>query len=192
MNSNVLEEKPAIIEIKETMRKSYYASIFCEVFGVFLLVITTIAIVMISKTAENEFQKTAGTLILLFFDLVMIGFLIYVGFKMRGGRKVRSFVIDENTITFKTPNKPTFSVNLDSFNTVEVSRISKEKALDFVLDEIMWIHSRTIYYRFHFIEATKSYIVESQKDYSRKGLNKIRAALEQYCQVHGKSYIFKK
>ncbi|MFX1316016.1 MAG: hypothetical protein ACFE9T_09155, partial [Promethearchaeota archaeon] len=132
MNSNVLEEKPAIIEIKETMRKSYYASIFCEVFGVFLLVITTIAIVMISKTAENEFQKTAGTLILLFFDLVMIGFLIYVGFKMRGGRKVRSFVIDENTITFKTPNKPTFSVNLDSFNTVEVSRISKEKALDFV------------------------------------------------------------
>lgn len=66
----------------------------------------------------------------------MIGFivivlLIYIGFKMRGGRQVRSFLIDQNAITFKVPNKPTFTVKHDSFDNIEVSRLLKEDFLDF-------------------------------------------------------------
>ncbi len=105
---------------------------------------------------------------------------------MRGGRQVRSFLIDQNTITFKVPKKPIFTVKNKSFDTLEVSRLSKEDFLDF------FSSTYTSYYKFHFLEAAKSFIVQSQKDYSRKGLKKIRAALEQFCQAHGKTYIFKK
>ncbi|MFX1572836.1 MAG: hypothetical protein ACFFB0_08805 [Promethearchaeota archaeon] len=105
---------------------------------------------------------------------------------MRGGRQVRSFLIDQNAITFKVPNKSIFTVKHESFDTLEVSRLTKEDFLDF------FTTTYTSYYKFHFLEAAKSFIVQSQKDYSRKKLNKIRVALEQFCQAHGKTYIFRK
>ena len=105
---------------------------------------------------------------------------------MRGGSKERSFVIDQDAITFKVPKKPTFAVNFNSFNTIEVSRLRKEDFLDF------FTSTYTTYYKFHFLEAAKSITVQSQKDYSRKFLNKIRDILEEFCQTHGKTYIFKK
>jgi len=52
--------------------------------------------------------------------------------------------------------------------------------------------SQTVFYKFHFLEAAKNYIVASQRDYSKKALKKIRTALEQFCRERGKTYIFKK
>ncbi|MFW9879396.1 MAG: hypothetical protein ACFFG0_40485 [Candidatus Thorarchaeota archaeon] len=174
------------IEIKETLRKSYYTSVCCLIFGISLLIIIAFFITNIAETQEVNFLNVIGTIILLVFGFIMIVLLIYIGFKMRGGRQVRSFLIDQNAITFKVPNKPSFTVKLESFDTLEVSRLKKDDFLDF------FTSTSTTYYKFHFLEVGKSFTVQSQKDYSRRKLNEIRATLEHFCRTHGKAYIFKK
>jgi len=123
----------------------------------------------------------------------MVGLMIYIGLKMKGGGKERRFTMDGEAITFDTPNKPTFTINASDFNTIEVSRTTRKD----ILDEVMWYvkpsaSSKTVFYKFHFLEAAKSYIVASQRDYSKKGLRKIREALEKFCIENGKTYIFNK
>jgi len=185
-----IEEEPGKFEIKETMKGTFYSLICCMVFCVILLIVVSIAIIM--GTSSSPFAGM-GTLILVGFWIVMIGMMIYIGLHMKGGGKERSFSIDGETIAFNTPNKSTFSINASDFNTLEVSRIRRRD----VLDEALWIvksslSSKTVFYKFHFLEAAKNYVVASQRDYSKKALNKIRTALEQFCQENGKTYIFKK
>lgn len=188
--SDLEEEKPGVIEFKETMKGTFYSLICCLVFCVILLVIVSFAVPSITESSSSPFEGF-GVIILVVFWILMIGIMIYIVIKMRGGGKLRSFTIDNEVITFETPNRPTFSINASDFNTLEVSRVTKMDAMDAAL-RLTMKRSRTTYYRFHFLEATKSYIVESQRDYSKKGLREIRDALEQYCQENGKNYIFKK
>ena len=186
-----IEEEPGKFEIKETMKGTFYSLICCLVFCVILLVIVSIAIPSMMDTSSSPFAGM-GTLILVGFWIVMVGMMIYIGIKMKGGGKERSFAVDGETISFETPNKPTFKINASDFNTLEVSRVTRRDIVDSVLEDLFFRRSRTIYYRFHFLEATKNYIVESQRDYSKKALKKIRTALEQFCLERGKTYIFKK
>ena len=162
------------------------------VFCVILLIVVSIAIPSMMDTSSSPFAGF-GTLILVGFWIAMVGLMIYIGLKMRGGGKERSFSMDGETIAFKTPNKNTFTINVSDFNTLEVSRTTRKD----ILDEALWLlhahfSSNTAFYKFHFLEATKSYIVASQRDYSKKALKKIRTVLEQFCQENGKTYIFKK
>jgi hypothetical protein len=187
-----IEEEPGKFEIKETMKGSFYGLICCLVFCVILLVIVSIAIPSMMGSSSSPFAGF-GTIILVGFWIVMVGLMIYIGLKMRGGGKERRFAMDGKKITFDTPNKPTFTINTSDFNTIEVSRTTRKD----VLDEAMWyvnasLSSNTVFYKFHFLEATKSFILASQRDYSKKALKKIRAALEQFCQENGKTYIFNK
>ena len=187
-----IEEEPGKFEIKETMKGTFYSLICCLIFCVILLVIVSIAIPSIMDSSSSPLAGF-GTIILIGFWIVMVGLMIYIGLKMRGGGKERRFAMDGETITFETPNKPTFTINTSDFNTLEVSRITRKD----ILDEVLWIvhthmSSQTVFYKFHFLEAAKNYIVASQRDYSKKALKKIRTALEQFCQERGKTYIFKK
>ena len=179
-----IEEKPGVMEIKETFKGTFYTSICCVIFCVILLVITTIVVLDIVGPSG------IGVILIVVFWILIVGLMIYIGLKMRGGSKVRIFAIDDEKITFETPNKPTFKINASDFNTLEVSRVSRKDILDVALD-LNFRHSRTINYRFHFLEAAKSYIVESQRDYSKKALKKIRTALEQFCLERGKTYILR-
>ncbi len=54
MNPNVLEEEPSKIEIKETLKKSYYTSVCCIIFEVLLLIIIATAINFIDKNLEEN------------------------------------------------------------------------------------------------------------------------------------------
>ena len=187
-----IEEEPGKIEIKETMKGTFYSLICCMVFCVILLVIVSIAIPSIMGTSSSPLAGF-GTLILVGFWIAMVGLMIYIGLKMKGGGKERSFSMDGETIAFNTPNKQPFTINTSDFNTLEVSRIRRRD----VLDEVMLyvkssLSSNTVFYKFHFLEAAKTYIVASQRDYSKKALKKIRTALEQFCQENNKTYIFKK
>lgn len=153
-----VEEKPSNIEIKETMKKSFYSYICCLVFCFILLVLFSIAIPNISGSSTFF---GIGTIILVVFWIAMVGLMIYIGLKMRGGGKERRFVIDDETITFDTPNKPTFTINASDFKTLEVSRITRKD----ILDEALWytnahMSSKTTFYKFHFLEAAKNYVVE--------------------------------
>jgi len=188
-----VEEEPGKFEIKETMKGSFYGLICCLVFCVILLVVVSIAVPSIMGSSSSPFAGF-GTIILVVFWILMVGMIIYIVFKMRGGGKMRRFEIDEETITFEVPNKPTFTINGSDFNTLEVSKASRQDILDFAMELNItrsW-HSQTTNYKFHFLEAAKNYIVESQRDYSKKALRKIRDALEQFCRERGKTYIFKK
>ena len=187
-----IEEEPSKFEIKETMKGTFYSLICCLIFCVILLVIVSIAIPSIMGSSSSPFAGF-GTLILVGFWIVMVGLMIYIGLKMKGGGKERSFSMDGVTIAFNTPNKPPFTIKTSDFNTLEVSRIKRRD----VLDEALWIvhahfSSKTVFYKFHFLEAAKNYIVASQRDYSKKALKKIRTALERFCQENNKMYIFKK
>ena len=177
-----------IIEIKETMKRTFYSSICCMVFAVAFMILVT---VMVFTLAKTEFQSTMGILILVIFWIIVIGIGIWVFFKIRGGKKERKFLIDKESILFETPNKPTFKIKTSEFNTIEVTRLTKQDLMDTMLSG-SGMHSRTIHYKFHFLEAAKVYIIESQKDYSAKALKKIMTALEQFCQERGKTYTFKK
>lgn len=192
MSDTILEEKPDIIEIKETMKGTFYSLICCLVFCVILLVIVSIAVPSIVDSSSSPFEGF-GIIILVVFWVLIVGIMIYIGFKMRGGRKERSFTIIDGIITFENPNRPIFTIDASDFNTLEVSRITGQDAMDIALNiTSIGRRSRTTFYKFHFLEAAKSYIVESQRDYSKKGLRNIRNALEQYCQENNKTYLFKK
>ncbi|MFX1477322.1 MAG: hypothetical protein ACFFCI_04250 [Promethearchaeota archaeon] len=183
-----MEEKAGKFEIRETLRGSFYASICCIIFCIALLIIVTIAV---STLAKPGFQTSMGTIILIVVWIVIVGLMVYIVLKIRGGQKERSFIIDEKAIIFENPNRPKFEISISDFNTLEVKRIRKSDALDIALN-LNFRYSKTIFYRFHFLEAAKSYITESQRDYSRKTLKKIMAALEEFCKTKGKTYIYKK
>ncbi|MFW9950993.1 MAG: hypothetical protein ACFFKA_12820, partial [Candidatus Thorarchaeota archaeon] len=51
---------------------------------------------------------------------------------------------------------------------------------------------RAVFYKFHFLEAAKAYIVESGVDFSKKALKNIQTALEEFCLANGKNYYSKK
>ncbi len=44
-----------VIEIKETLRKSYYSSVCCIIFGISLLIIIAVVITNIAETPETNF-----------------------------------------------------------------------------------------------------------------------------------------
>jgi len=180
-DSNLRDEKSNTIEIKETLKTSFYLGICCLIFTIIITVIIFIASINIA----GMWSPFLTAYLLVFFLPIVIILTIWLAFYSRRSKKIRSFTMTDEFITIQVPNKPLFKVKLTDFNTFEVSR---ERTRD------VFTRSSTTRYTFTFRGEgfTEDYVIKSQTDFSRKAIIEIREKLQQFSAAKGKQYIYNK
>ena len=68
-----------IVEIKETLKKSYYSSVCCIIFSIFLLIVIAVFITNFAEAPETNFLMVIGTIVMLILGFIIIVLLIYLG-----------------------------------------------------------------------------------------------------------------
>ena len=175
--SNFMDEKSNIIEIKEVLRTSFYLGICCLVFTIIIMVIISIATISITG-------GYSGYYLAIFLPIIAI-LIIWLVYSSKRSKKFRRFTMSDEFIIIQVPNKPLFKVNLSDFDTIEVRRNTSAD---------VFTSGRTTRYTFTFRGNgfTDAYIIKSQSDFSRKAIIEIREKLEEFSGIKGKQYIYKK
>jgi len=168
-----------IFEIRETLLKTIIFSILCVSCFIFIMVLANIAIFV-------EVGVSQGFIGMFIIWPLTILLILWITYYLRGGTKVRRFVISNEFILIQIPNRAIFQISWSDFKTIEIVRRS---TWDLVTD------TQTRYYNFNFKGDTlhKSFEIEGGREFSGKPLKKIRAKLEELANNKGIEYnYFKK
>ncbi len=154
-----------IFEIKETLQKAIIFSIICVSCFIFIMVVANIGIFL----EVGVPQGFIGMAIIWPLTIFLILWIIYY---LRGGTKVRRFVISNDYILIQIPNRTIFQISWSDFKTIKIVR---RATWDLVTN------TQTRYYNFNFKGDThhKSFEIEAGREFSGKALKKIRSKLEE-------------
>lgn len=114
------ENKPQLIEIKETLNTGKYTSLCCILF--FIAIFTLFFAVFIPLNAPPFMAGLAFALYLVFMLPVMICGLIVILRHYRNAGKLRTFYISDKEIKIMIPKKPVFQINWSDIEKVYINR----------------------------------------------------------------------
>ncbi|MHA1931314.1 MAG: hypothetical protein ACW96X_02175 [Promethearchaeota archaeon] len=154
-------------EIKEDLKISFYVIIVIIV--CFLIFMSILTYNIISDGVPG------GTLMLGFIWSVSIVFLIFILFFTRGFTKIRSFIINEDEIKISVPNRPEFRILWSEIEKVQIKKHGFGKTL---MIELIFTNK----------ETSLSFRHKPGNDFRVRTNKKIISALENWCEIKGKSF----
>ncbi len=163
-------------EIKETLKKAIIFSIVCVSFFFFLMIVANIGIFV----QVGVIQGFIGMAIIWPLTIVLI---LWIAYYLRGGTRVRRFVISKDYILIQIPNRDLFQISWSEFKSIEIIRRATWDAIS---------NTQTRFYNLNFKgdNVLKSFEIESGREFSRKALKQIRAKLEELAMNKGIDYIY--
>ncbi|MHA1256236.1 MAG: hypothetical protein ACTSPS_11615 [Promethearchaeota archaeon] len=114
------ENKPQLIEIKETLNTGKYTSLCCILF--FITIFTLIFAVFLPLNAPPFVAGLGFALYLVFMLPVMICGLIFVLRHYRNAGIPRTFYISDKEIKIMIPKKPVFQINWSDIEKVYIKK----------------------------------------------------------------------
>ena len=165
-----------IFEIKETLHKTIIFSIVCVSFFIFLMIVTNIGIFV-------ELGVIQGFIAIAIIWPLTIFLILWIAFYLRGGTKVRRFVISNDYILIQIPHRDLFQISWSDFKSIEIVRRATRDLIS---------NTQTRFYNLDFKgdNFLKSFEIESGREFSRKALKEIRAKLEELASNKGIDYIY--
>ncbi|MFX0023538.1 MAG: hypothetical protein ACFE9S_14525 [Candidatus Hermodarchaeota archaeon] len=165
-----------VFEIKETLHKVITFSIVCVSLFIFLMIVANIGIFV----EVGVIQGFIGMAIIWPLTIFLI---LWIAVYLRGGTRVRRFVISDDSIIIQIPFRDLFQISWSDFRSIEIVR---RATWDMVSN------TQTRFYNFIFKEdnVLKSFEIESGREFSRKALKQIRAKLEVLANIKGIEYTY--
>ncbi|MFX1594226.1 MAG: hypothetical protein ACFFCL_16160 [Promethearchaeota archaeon] len=165
-----------ILEIKETLHKAIVFSIVCMSLFIFIMIVANIGI-FVQVGVVQGFIGIAIIWPLTFF------LILWIAYYLRGGTRVRRFVISNDYILIQIPNRDLFQISWSEFKSIEIVRRATWDVIS---------NTQTRFYNLNFKgdNFLKSFEIESGRELSRKALKQIRAKLEELASNKGIDYIY--
>ncbi len=165
-----------VFEIKETLHKAIIFSVVCVSLFIFLMIVANIGIFV----EVGLVQGFIGMAIIWPLTILLI---LWIAYYLRGGTRVRRFVISDDSIIIQIPFRDLFQISWSDFRSIEIVR---RATWDMVSN------TQTRFYNFIFKRdnVLKSFEIESGREFSRKALKQIRAKLEELANNKGIEYTY--
>jgi len=164
-------------EIEESLRTSFCCGSCCSVCFVAFMLFISIGLFL---KPPSGFDPAMLPLLLIIIWPIVIAFVIWVIFLLRGTTKTRIFLISNQEIKIFVPTKRPFQIQWSEFDNIEVK---KRRTHSVVLDTI------TVYYTLIFEgQGEREFTIESGKDFKTKTVKKILKNLEDFSYKMNKRY----
>ena len=174
------EEGSVLFQIVENLKADLYGGIICVVIFVGFMIFVTYGII--------SHYGSVGYISFLIIWPIIIGFLFWVRYYVKGFTKTRKFTITSDYIEIEVPHKPKFTIKWSEFDLIGISREDSFTTIPGGEDVILG--PRFVYFNLFFKgkEGDQSYRFESGKDFKMRSRKKIIIALEQYAKEKGKNF----
>lgn len=164
-------------EVEENLRTSFCCGWCCSVCFVSFMLFISIGFFL---RPPPGFDPTMLPLLLLIIWPIVIIFVIWVAYLLRGTTKTRTFLISDQGIRIFVPTKSPFQIQWSDFDNI---RVKKRTTTAVILD------TTTVYYTLIFErQGDRRFEIESGKDFKKRTIKRILANLEEFCNKMNKQY----
>ena len=164
-------------EVEENLKGSFYCGHCCSSCFVGFMLFISIGFFL---RPPPGLDLAMFPLVLLIIWPIVILFVVWVGFLLRGTRKTRTFTISNQIISINVPTKKPFQIQWSEFDNLEVK---KRTTTGVILD------TTTVYYTLVFEgQGKREFKIESGKDFKKRTIKRILAALEDFSNKMNKQY----